>query len=179
MTTGSRLKGSRELWAALAAAGVLSVGLAAALPPGPEPARAEEAEETTAPESDGVTFLDPLTDEPLELTPRPDEEITPAVDAFHRTGENPYRGDPEAIAAGQELYARWCQACHLEDATGRIGPNLVDETYRYPRADTDQGLFEIIHAGAAGAMQAFGDRLDQDEILQIIAFIHSLREEQG
>ena len=177
MTTGSRLKGSRELWVALAAAGVLSVGLAA-LPAGPEPARAEE-EGTTAPGSDGVTFLDPLTDEPLELTPRLDEEISAAVEAFHRTGENPYRGDPEAIAAGQELYARWCQACHLEDATGRIGPNLVDEAYRYPRADTDQGLFEIIHAGAAGAMQAFGDRLDQDEILQIIAFIHSLREEQG
>ncbi len=37
-------------------------------------------------------------------------------------------------------------------------------------------MFEVIYyAARAGAVQALGDRLDQDEILRVIAFIGSLR----
>jgi cytochrome c-L len=126
---------------------------------------------------DGVKFLDPLTNEPLELTQRPDQEITPAVKQFHATGDNPYAGDRRAIAEGERIYDRWCQACHLPDGTGRIGPSLADDTWSHPRTGTDVGQFEIIYAGGAGAMQAFGNRLDQDEILKVIAFLGTLQKE--
>jgi cytochrome c-L len=126
---------------------------------------------------DGVKFLDPLTNEPLELTQRPDQEITPAVEQFHATGDNPYAGDRQAIAEGERIYDRWCHACHLPDGTGRIGPSLADDTRSHPRTGTDVGQFEIIYAGGAGAMQAFGNRLDQDEILKVIAFLETLQKE--
>jgi cytochrome c-L len=126
---------------------------------------------------DGVQFLDPLTNEPLELSQRPDQAITPAVEQFHATGENPYAGDEQAIAEGKQIYGKWCQACHLPDGTGRIGPSLADDTWSHPRTGTDVGQFEIIYAGGAGAMQAFGTRLDQDEILKVVAFLETLQKE--
>jgi cytochrome c-L len=122
---------------------------------------------------DGIQFLDPLTNEPLQIALPPD--ASEAVKAFHQSGEDPYSGDEQAIVEGQRLYQRWCAACHLPDGSGRIGPRLNDDQWKYPRAATPVGKFEIIHAGGAGAMQAFGSRLDQDEILKLIAFLETLQ----
>ena len=144
----------------LAPAAALAVALAAA------PAGGDE-----------ITFRHALDNEPLAFEYRPDQEITPAVEQFHDTGENPYDGEEEAIAEGKKLYKKYCQACHLPDGTGRIGPSLVDDQWKYERAGTDVGRFEIIYAGAAGAMQAFGQRMDQDEILKVMAFIETLRKD--
>jgi cytochrome c-L len=124
--------------------------------------------------NDGVVLLHVLDNRPIELTFRPDQTITPAVETFHASGENPYKGDQATIAAGKQLFMKWCRSCHLTDGSGRIGPNLTDNQWRYPRMATDRGKFEIIYAGGAGAMQAFGRRLDQDEILKIIAFLDTL-----
>jgi cytochrome c-L len=162
-----RRNGARKIVVAVAAAGAVA-GLAA-LQPDPGAARADEGES-----AEGVTFLHPLDDRPIELTLRPDQEITPAVEEFHRTAENPYRGDPEAIAVGERLYRQWCQVCHMPDGSGRMGPSLIDDSYRYPRTHTDQGMFEVIYAGGAGAMQAFGQRMDQDEILKLMAYVETL-----
>ncbi len=123
-----------------------------------------------------IQLLDPLDNQPLALDKRPEQTVTPAVEQFLAAGENPYAGAAAAIAAGQQLYARWCQACHLPDGSGRIGPRLNDDQWKYRRTATPQGQFEIIYAGGAGAMQAFGDRLDQDQILQLIAFLDTLRQ---
>lgn len=122
---------------------------------------------------DGIQFLDPLTNEPLQIALPPD--ASEAVVTFHQTGEDPYSGDVQAIAEGQRLYQRWCAACHLPDGSGRIGPRLNDDQWKYPRAAKPVGKFEVIHAGGAGAMQAFGTRLDQDEILKLIAFLETLQ----
>jgi cytochrome c-L len=99
------------------------------------------------------------------------------VAQFHKTAQNPYAGDQAAIEAGEELYAKLCQACHLKDGTGRIGPNLVDDKWQRARTGTDRGRFEIIYAGGAGAMQAFGRRIDQDQILRLLAYLEVLREQ--
>jgi cytochrome c-L len=148
-------------------------GLAAAQDQPQQPAGAEQVEQPPIEMADGeVVFRDPLTNEVLEL---PEEDITPAVETFRQTGENPHTGDEEATAEGGEVYRRLCAPCHLPDGTGRIGPNLVDDTWKYPRAETDVGRFEVIHAGAAGAMQAFGDRLSQDDILRVMAHLDELQ----
>lgn len=125
--------------------------------------------------SEPLTFGHVFDDAPLDVTtPRSGETFTAAVEAFHVTGENPYSGDAEAIAAGKRLYDRHCQACHLPDGSGRMGPALIDDDYRYPRVATDKGFFEVLYGGAAGAMQTFGRRLDQDELLQIMAYVETL-----
>ena len=167
---------------AVAAASIAGLAAAQNQPQQPGGAQAEQPQQPAASAqadqqphiemADGeVVFRDPLDNKVLEL---PDEDITPAVEEFHRTGENPYTGDEAATAEGRELYNRLCAACHLPEGTGRIGPSLVDDTWKYPRAGTDVGRFEVIHAGAAGAMQAFAPRMSQDEILKVMAHIDAL-----
>ncbi len=125
--------------------------------------------------SDGVSFLNALDNSPLEFKYRTDQKITEAVQTFHQTGENPYAGDAGAIADGQKVYKKLCQSCHLKDGKGRIGPNLTDDQWKRERTGTEVGRFEIIYGGGAGAMQAFGRRIDQDDILKVMAFIDTLR----
>jgi cytochrome c-L len=65
----------------------------------------------------------------------------------------------------------------LAHGTGRIGPSLIGDNPKRARTGTERGRFEIIYAGGAGAMQSFGQRLDQDQILQLMAWLEVLRED--
>ncbi|MGH6920958.1 MAG: c-type cytochrome, partial [Geminicoccaceae bacterium] len=123
-----------------------------------------------------IVFRHALDNQPIEFTYRSEQAITPAVEQFHKTAANAYSRDPDAIAAGKATYAKLCQACHLPDGAGRIGPSLVDGKGARARTGSELGRFEIIYAGGAGAMQAFGRRLDQDQILQVMAYLEVLRE---
>lgn len=149
------------------------------VPPGAETARTitEGGADLEPQEGGPITFRHPLDNNPLELNLMPNDTVTPAVASFREDGKNPYAGDSAAIAAGNQAYQQWCAGCHLADGTGRIGSNLVDEQVRYPRANTPVGMFELIYAGASGAMQPFGDRVSQDDILKMMAFIESLMKE--
>jgi len=123
-----------------------------------------------------VAFLNALDDSPLDLSPIKGEEITDAVKSFRKDGVDPYIGNAEAIAAGKALFDDNCQACHAADATGGMGPSLIDNVYSNTRANTDVGMFEVIHSGASGAMRSFSQRgVTQDQILKLIAYIHSLK----
>lgn len=124
----------------------------------------------------GIEFRNALDDSPLDLTPNKGEEITGAVQSFRETGNNPYLGNAGAAAKGKELFDANCQSCHAPDGSGGMCPSLIDDVYSNARANTDVGMFEVIHSGAAGAMKAFSKRgLTQDQILQLIAYIHTLR----
>lgn len=136
-------------------------------------ASALEADCTNA--SNGVAFRHIFTNEPLDVRLRPDEPATEAVRHFHATGENLYVGESEAIAEGKTHYETSCQACHMPDGSGRIGSSLIDDRRTYERTKTDVGLFETIFGGAAGAMQPFRDRLTQDEMLKLIAYLRTLK----
>lgn len=131
---------------------------------------------STVPALADVEFRHSLDESVLDLEPIKGEEITDAVKAFRKDGVNPYNGNADAIAAGKPLFEDNCQACHHADATGGMGPSLVDEVYVNKRANTDVGMFEIIHSGASGAMRSFSERgVTQDQILKMIAYIHSLK----
>jgi cytochrome c-L len=111
----------------------------------------------------------------MDFEHRTDQILTLQVEQFYKTGINPYSGDPDAIEAGGKDYKKLCQSCHLKDGAGRIGPSLNDNKWERTRTHTEVGRFEIIYGGGAGAMQAFGRRVDQNDILQIMAFIDTLR----
>ena len=116
-----------------------------------------------------------VDDEPLDMAALLGSDVPPAVSEFVKTGRNPYIGNAQAAADGKQRFEQWCQICHLADASGRMGPSLVDDVYNYKRSHTDLGMFEIIYGGAAGAMQAFNERMTPDEILKVIAYVRSLR----
>lgn len=147
-----------------------------------EKADDETSSEATAESTDGeggaeaLVFLHALDNKPIEFTYRPDQEITEAVEHMHATGENLYAGDEAVLEEGKKLYLKYCKACHLKDGKGRIGPNLRDDEWKRARTGTEKGRFEIIYAGGAGAMQALGKRIDQDQILKIMTFTDTFRE---
>ena len=123
-----------------------------------------------------VEFRSALDDSPIDMDPIKGEEFTDAVKSFHESGTNPYNGDADAIAAGKALYNENCQVCHKPDGSGGMGPSLIDDTVVNSRANTDVGMFEVIHSGAAGAMRPFSKRgMTQDQMLKIIAYIHTLK----
>ena len=123
-----------------------------------------------------IEFLNALDDSPIDMSPIKGEVFTDAVKSFQETGKNPYVGNADAIAAGKALYDANCQVCHKPDGSGGMGPSLIDGTYVNKRANTDIGMFEVIHSGAAGAMRPFSKRgVTQDQILQMIAYIHTLK----
>ena len=126
-------------------------------------------------EAKPLEFTHVLDDSPLEVTtPREGEEFTEAVKQFHLSGENPYSGEEDAIAAGKEIFDANCRACHGIDGAGGMGPAFNDAAVRRERAATQKGLFEIVYGGSAGAMQPFAKRLDQDEILRVTAYVETL-----
>ena len=161
-------EGRRPIWIGLAL--LLLVGApAVAQTAGAQPPAA------AAPDAGELTFNHVLDKSRIEFTYKPEQRITEAVENFHKTAKNAYDGNADATAKGKELYEQYCAACHLKDGSGRIGPNLTDDEWRYPQVATDKGLFEIVYAGGAGAMQAFGRRITQDQILQIMAYVRSFR----
>ena len=121
-----------------------------------------------------LEFRTIIGDKPIEI---PDDKLTEAFERFRETGTNPFAGDEAALAEGKALYARLCQACHLPQGEGRIGPSLRDDQWRHPRMETEAGRFEIIHSGGAGAMQAFHPRMSLDDILKVMAWIDTFRED--
>jgi cytochrome c(L) len=143
--------------------------------PGQETALTVQQLTQGIPSTGAPAFRNALSNSPITLNLYPNETITTKVLEFHRTGNNPLRGDADAAAAGRILYDQWCASCHLADATGRIGPSLIDAQVVHPRVSTDIGTFEVIYAGGTGAMQPFGNRLTQEELLKIMAFLDTLK----
>ena len=85
---------------------------------------------------------------------------------------NPYRGDADAIAAGQAVYTATCVACHLPSGVGLVGPSLVDPYWKY--GDSDAALFETVAKGRPAGMPPWAAQLGTEKIWQVLAFIETL-----
>lgn len=80
---------------------------------------------------------------------------------------NPFPEDPAAIAAGGQVYASNCAACHSADLSGDIGPELTGLGIE------DADLYEIIYNGISeGGMPSFS-HLGSEKIWQLVNFIQS------
>ena len=113
-------------------------------------------------------FRHVLDNSPLEVKPRPNEVETDAVKSFKETGKNPYAGDEQALAEGKRLYQANCQACHLPDGSGRIGPTPDRrqlDIASAPQPTSACSRFSM--AARPGAMQSFARRgMTQDQMLK-------------
>lgn len=89
-----------------------------------------------------------------------------------RPSENPFRGDAAAIADGAQVWATICQVCHKPDASGLVGPSLVDPYWKY--GHTDAILFETVANGRPAGMPPWGAQLGDDKIWKVLAYLETL-----
>lgn len=85
---------------------------------------------------------------------------------------NPYLGDAQAIAEGKQVFQSVCAACHKADATGLVGPSLVDPYWKY--GSNDQAVFESVAQGRPAGMPAWESQLGSEKIWKVLAYIESL-----
>lgn len=83
--------------------------------------------------------------------------------------------DAEAAEKGKEVYAQACVACHGEDGKGNqsLGaPDLTDDTWLY--GSTYDWIRETVVNGRQNQMPAQGERLSDDQIQILAAYVYSL-----
>ena len=92
--------------------------------------------------------------------------------AMEGPSEEPVTG-PEAIAAGQKVYQKFCSACHGAQGQGGIGPNFADQYWIHGGSMTD--IITTIEEGVpTKGMISWKIQLSGAEIQQVAAFIYDL-----
>ena len=87
---------------------------------------------------------------------------------------NPYSHDPSALDQGRKLFVEYnCSGCHGGHAGGGMGPSLRDAVWIY--GSTDANVFDSIAQGRSEGMPAWGTKLPQTQIWQLVAYVKSLR----
>ena len=81
--------------------------------------------------------------------------------------------DPATVAAGGEIFARNCVACHAADGGGGIGPNLTDDHWIH--GGTINDVHTVITDGVlAKGMPQWGRTLTAAEVTQVTTYVWSL-----
>ena len=83
--------------------------------------------------------------------------------------------DAEAAELGKAQFAMSCVACHGEDGKGRHAmgaPNLTDDIWLYD--GSREGIVQSLRNGRANQMPAQKDRLREEKIHVLAAYVYSL-----
>ena len=93
--------------------------------------------------------------------------------ALQNADENPFTGDPTAIAEGEEYYKMLnCYGCHGMRGGGGMGPSINDAKWNVGKG-TDADVMQQIMEGR-GKMPSYKDSIDPDQAWKIIAYVRSL-----
>ena len=91
---------------------------------------------------------------------------------------NPYEGNPVALAEGRRLFDWYnCSGCHGGHAGGGMGPSLRDESI-FQYGNDPAHIFATISEGRAKGMPAWGTKIPENQIWELVAYIKSLRTPQ-
>lgn len=100
---------------------------------------------------------------------------TAALEGDPKTWKNPFPADAAALAYGKSLYLRNCQQCHGAD--GRALENIDFEATdltnpaRWYHGTTEGEVFRSIKLGAGDDMPPYVDKLSDEEIWKLTAFV--------
>ena len=87
--------------------------------------------------------------------------------------EEDYQKNAYALSEGKRLFQAFnCNGCHGNGGGGGIGPPLMDDTWVYG-AEPGQ-VFQTVHDGRPNGMPAFGGKLPDGQIWQLVAYVRSL-----
>jgi cytochrome c oxidase cbb3-type subunit III len=102
---------------------------------------------------------------------RPGGPIVPA-----HVVNNPYNSSSYDISEGQRLF-QWynCSGCHANGGGG-IGPPLIKQQWIY--GGEPANIFDTIVKGRPNGMPAWGGRIPEYQIWQIVTYVRSLNGQQ-
>jgi cytochrome c oxidase cbb3-type subunit 3 len=151
--------------AAGAAFALLAAALGAACPRETRDVRAQPAQSGIRPEAT-----------PERVVPGPPSDAA----RFHlrtpQARDNPYIGNAYAVSEGQRLFSQYnCTGCHARGGGG-MGPALIDSEWRY--GESPGALYETISEGRENGMPAFGRRIPEYQIWQLVAYVGTIKLDQ-
>jgi len=86
---------------------------------------------------------------------------------------NPFHNDPVALQDGRRLFDWYnCSGCHGGHAGGGMGPSLRDPVWIY--GNRDDQIFDTIAHGRSNGMPAWGTRIPEQQIWELVAYIKSM-----
>jgi mono/diheme cytochrome c family protein len=95
--------------------------------------------------------------------------------------KNPVAASPESVAAGKQLYTRYCAVCHGINATGGSGsdisppaPDLTDKEWKHGSSDGE--IFTVVKNGVPPDlnMEPWGDRIKDSDIWNLVNYLRSI-----
>jgi cytochrome c oxidase cbb3-type subunit 3 len=89
---------------------------------------------------------------------------------------NPYNSSAYDISEGQRLY-NWynCSGCHANGGGG-IGPPLIKQQWLY--GGEPANIFDTIVKGRPNGMPAWGGRIPEYQVWEIVAYVRSMNGQQ-
>ena len=82
---------------------------------------------------------------------------------------------PAALEAGRQVFATRCFPCHGQKAEGLIGPNLTDNYWIHGDGSMPSIAQTVTNGVLDKGMPTWGPILKQEEILNVVAFVKSLK----
>ena len=81
---------------------------------------------------------------------------------------------PDKVAAGREVWVSHCVACHLDNGSGSVGPNLTDEYWIHGCEPMD--MLKILNNGVTTkGMPAWQNQLGPSRVYAVLAYILTIR----
>jgi cytochrome c oxidase cbb3-type subunit 3 len=107
---------------------------------------------------------------------RPDpvrqSELSPGGPTPAAAVRGPYDGNAWAVGEGKRLYQAYnCVGCHANGGGG-MGPPLMDDTWIY--GSEPQNVHATIVEGRPNGMPAFGGKIPDQQIWQLVAYVRSM-----
>jgi len=89
-----------------------------------------------------------------------------------QAGPDPAERNAWATSQGKQLYQAYnCDGCHANGGGG-IGPALMDARWRYGSQPDE--IYASIVEGRPNGMPAFGGRIPDQQVWQLVAYVRSL-----
>lgn len=88
------------------------------------------------------------------------------------TVDSPFEENAYALTEGKRLYSAYnCNGCHARGG-GAIGPALMDHRWIY--GSRPEQIYSTIVQGRPNGMPAFGGRIPDQQVWQIVAYVQSM-----
>lgn len=78
------------------------------------------------------------------------------------------------VSFGKSVFKTHCVQCHGASGEGKVGPNLTDDVYKNVKTIDDIPMV-IIKGAGNGAMPKWSNRLNENEIVMVSAYVATLR----